>query len=83
MVLRWLEMPQFSVFERIFQGASRCFVSRCRANCREVLFTWIGRLPREATQEVGLVTAARAGLTAAVGFELFKRGGGDPPAKEK
>lgn len=32
----------------------------------------IGRLPREP---VGLVTAARAGLMAAVGFELFKQVG--------
>lgn len=66
-VLRWLEIPQFSVFDEIFRGIS-VLVS---VLVSWVLFTWmIGRLPREP---VGLVTAARAGLMAAVGFELFKR----------
>lgn len=66
-VLRWLEIPQFSVFDEIFRGIS-VLVS---VLVSWVLFTWmIGRLPREP---VGLVTAARAGLMAAVGFELFKQ----------
>lgn len=69
-VLRWLEIPQFSVFDEIFRGIS-VLVS---VLVSWVLFTWmIGRLPREP---VGLVTAARAGLMAAVGFELFKQVGG-------
>nr|WP_211668424.1 inner membrane protein YhjD [Mycobacterium tuberculosis] len=68
-VLRWLEIPQFSVFDEIFRGIS-VLVS---VLVSWVLFTWmIGRLPREP---VGLVTAARAGLMAAVGFELFKQVG--------
>ncbi|MEQ6326212.1 inner membrane protein YhjD [Mycobacterium canetti] len=68
-VLRWLEIPQFSVFDEIFRGIS-VLVS---VLVSWLLFTWmIGRLPREP---VGLVTAARAGLMAAVGFELFKQVG--------
>ncbi|OSC43035.1 inner membrane protein YhjD [Mycobacterium decipiens] len=66
-VLRWLEIPQFSVFDGIFRGVS-VLVS---VLVSWLLFTWmIGRLPREP---VGLVTSMRAGLMAAIGFELFKQ----------
>jgi membrane protein len=66
-VLRWLEIPEFSVFDWIFRGIS-IFVSILVS---WLLFTWmIGRLPRES---VSLVASMRAGLMAAIGFELFKQ----------
>jgi membrane protein len=66
-VLRWLEIPEFLVFDWIIRGIS-IFVSMLVS---WLLFTWmIGRLPRES---VSLVAAMRAGLMAAIGFELFKQ----------
>jgi membrane protein len=66
-VLRWLGIPEFSVFDwlfRLFSILISVFVSW-------LLFTWmIARLPRE---KVNLVAAMRAGLLAATGFELFKQ----------
>ena len=68
-VLRWLEIPEFSVFDWIFRAVS-VLVSFL---VTWVLFTWmIARLPRES---VRIVTSIRAGLMAAVGFELFKQVG--------
>jgi membrane protein len=66
-VLRWLHIPDFSVFDEIFRGVS-VLVS---VLVSWLLFTWmIARLPRES---VRFVTSMRAGLMAAVGFELFKQ----------
>ncbi len=66
-VLRWLEIPQFSVFDVIFRGVS-VLVS---VLVSWMLFTWmIARLPREP---VSFVISMRAGLMAAIGFELFKQ----------
>jgi membrane protein len=66
-VLRWLGIPEFSVFNwlfRLFSILISLFVSW-------LLFTWmIARLPRE---KVDLVASMRAGLLAATGFELFKQ----------
>jgi membrane protein len=66
-VLRWIHIPQFSVFDWLFRAASVLI---------SFLVSWlvftlvIVRLPRES---VGLVTSMKAGLMAAVGFELFKQ----------
>jgi membrane protein len=66
-VLRWLGIPEFSAFNEIFRGIS-ILVSLLVS---WVLFTWmIARLPR---QKVNLVDSMRAGLLAAIGFELFKQ----------
>jgi membrane protein len=66
-VLRWLEIPEFSAFGEIFRGIS-ILVSLLVS---WMLFTWmIGRLPR---QKVNLIDSMRAGLLAAIGFELFKQ----------
>ncbi len=66
-VLRWLEIPQFSVFDWIFRVLS-IVISMLVA---WVLFSWmIGRLPREA---VSVVDSMKAGLMAAIGFEAFKQ----------
>jgi membrane protein len=66
-VLRWLGIPDFSVFNQIFRGIS-ILVSLLVS---WMLFTWmIARLPR---QKVDLVSSMRAGLLAAIGFELFKQ----------
>ena len=65
-VLRWLGIPEFSVFNWLFQLFSiliSMFVSW-------LLFTWMmDRLPRA---RVNLVDSMKAGLLAAIGFELFK-----------
>ena len=67
--LRWLGIPEYSVFGAIFQIVS-ILVSLLVS---WLLFTWmIARLPRES---VSLVESMRAGLIAAVGFELFKQVG--------
>ncbi|KAA1248662.1 inner membrane protein YhjD [Mycobacterium simiae] len=67
-VLRWLGIPEFSVFDVLFRVIS-VLVSLLVS---WLLFTWmIARLPR---QPGSLVTSMRAGLMAAVGFELFKQG---------
>ena len=65
--LKWLGIPEFSVFDWLFRGISIA-VSVLVA---WLLFTWmIARLPRE---KVSLVSSMRAGLMAAIGFELFKQ----------
>jgi membrane protein len=65
--LRLLGIPEYSVFDDLFKVVSvviSLLVSW-------LLFTWmIGRMPR---QDVNLVASAKAGLIAAVGFELFKQ----------
>ncbi len=67
--LRWLGIPKYSVFGAIFQIVS-ILVSLLVS---WLLFTWmIARLPRQA---VSLVESMRAGLIAAIGFELFKQVG--------
>jgi membrane protein len=66
-ILRWLGIPEFSVFNSIFRVAS-VLISLL---VQWMLFTWmIARLPR---QKVSLVNSMRAGLLAAIGFELFKQ----------
>ncbi|MGE2814144.1 inner membrane protein YhjD [Mycobacterium heidelbergense] len=68
-VLRWLGIPQYSVFDLIFRIVS-LVVSWLVS---WLLFTWmIARLPRE---KVSLVASMRGGLMAAIGFELFKQVG--------
>ncbi len=68
-VLKWIGVPDFSVFGEIFRGVS-ILVSLLVS---WMLFTWmIGRLPRH---KVNLANSARAGLLAAIGFELFKQVG--------
>jgi membrane protein len=66
-VLRWLGIPNYSVFNEIFRGIS-ILVSLLVS---WMLFTWmIARLPR---QKVNLINSMRAGLLAAIGFEVFKQ----------
>ncbi|OBA78843.1 inner membrane protein YhjD [Mycobacterium sp. 1164966.3] len=66
-VLRWVGIPEYSVFDSIFRLAS--FAMSMLISW--LLFTWmIARLPRE---KVSLVASMRAGLLAAVGFEVFKQ----------
>ncbi|OMC46425.1 inner membrane protein YhjD [Mycobacterium sp. IS-2888] len=68
-VLRWLGIPDFSVFDLIFRIVS-LVVSWLVS---WLLFTWmIARLPRE---KVSLAASVRGGLLAAIGFELFKQVG--------
>ena len=65
--LRWLGIPEFSMFDWLF----RLFSVLISVLVSWLLFTWmIGRLPRE---KVSLVNSMRAGLMAAIGFELFKQ----------
>jgi membrane protein len=66
-VLRWLGIPDFSVFDWLF----RLFSILISILVQWMLFTWmIARLPR---QKVSLIDSMRAGLLAALGFELFKQ----------
>ncbi|MBW0012472.1 inner membrane protein YhjD [Mycobacterium sp.] len=66
-VLRWLHIPEFSVFTMVFRAVS-ILVSLL---VQWMLFTWmIARLPR---QKVNLLDSMRAGLLAATGLELFKQ----------
>jgi len=66
-VLKWLGIPKFSVFDWLFW----LFSIAIAIVVSWLLFTWmIARLPRE---KVSLVDSMRAGLMAAVGFELFKQ----------
>ena len=66
-ILRWLEIPEFSEFDWLF----RIFSVVISLLVQWMLFTWmIARLPR---QKVSLVNSMRAGLLAAIGFELFKQ----------
>ncbi|WP_407685841.1 inner membrane protein YhjD [Mycobacterium sp. HUMS_1102779] len=67
--LKWLGVPQFFVFDWIFQAVSIAV----SVLVSWLLLTWmIARLPRE---KVSFVDSMRAGLMAAVGFELFKQVG--------
>lgn len=66
-ILRWLGIPEFSVFDWLFWLIS-ILISLVVS---WMLFTWmIGRLPRE---KVNMADSIRAGLLAAVGFEVFKQ----------
>jgi membrane protein len=66
-ILRWLEIPDFSVFGEILRGVS-ILVSLLVS---WMLFTWmIARLPRH---KVDLAWSMRGGLLAAIAFELFKQ----------
>lgn len=66
-VLRWLGVPEFSVFDWLFWLISIVI----SALVSWLLFTWmIARLPRE---KVNLAASMRAGVLAAVGFEVFKQ----------
>lgn len=68
-VFRWLHIPELSIFDELFRGVS-ILVSLLVS---WLLFTWmIARLPREPGS---FVSSMRAGLIAAVGFELFKQVG--------
>lgn len=68
-VLQWLGIPRLLVFDWLFWLMS-VVVSTAVS---WLLFTWmIARLPRE---KVSFADSARAGLAAAVGFELFKQVG--------
>ncbi|OBG33274.1 inner membrane protein YhjD [Mycobacterium sp. E3198] len=65
--LNWLGIPELSVFDWLFQVISIVF----SVLVSWLLFIWlIARLPRE---KVNLRDSVRAGLLAAVGFELFKQ----------
>ena len=66
-ILNWLEIPDFPLFDWTFRGISTLI----SLLVSWLLFTWmVGRLPRKP---VSVATAMRAGLLAAVGFELFKQ----------
>lgn len=66
-LLRWVGIPEYSVFDTIFRLVS--FLVSMLVSW--LLFTWmIARLPRE---KVSLVASMRAGALAAVGFEVFKQ----------
>ncbi len=68
-LLRWLGIPQFSVLDWLFW----LFSIVISTLVSWLLFTWmIDRLPRA---KVSLVDSMRAGLMAAIGFELFKQVG--------
>jgi membrane protein len=66
-LLKWLGIPQLVVFDWLFWLVSILIA----VLVSWLLFSWmIARLPR---QKVSLVHSVRAGLLAAVGFELFKQ----------
>ena len=66
-VLKWLGIPQFVVFDWLFSLFSILIATLVSW----LLFTWmIARLPRE---KVSLLDSMRAGLIAAIGFEVFKQ----------
>ncbi|MCV7077771.1 inner membrane protein YhjD [Mycobacterium szulgai] len=68
-VLRWLGIPEFSVFDPIFRAVSLLISFLVSW----LLFSWmIARLPR---QPASIVTSLRAGLMAAIGYEVFKQVG--------
>ena len=65
--LRWLGMPELSVFDWLIRGAS--FLVSMLVSW--LLFTWmIARMPRKG---VSIVQSMRAGLLAAMGYEVFKQ----------
>lgn len=66
-LLRWLGIPHYAVLDGLFWLVSLVVSTLVSW----LLFTWmIARLPRE---KVSFVHSARAGLMAAVGFEIFKQ----------
>ncbi|WP_139810371.1 inner membrane protein YhjD, partial [Mycobacterium avium] len=66
-LLKWLGIPQFVVFDWLFWIFSILIATLVSW----LLFTWmIARLPRE---KVSFVDSMRAGLIAAIGFEVFKQ----------
>jgi membrane protein len=66
-LLKWLGIPQFVVFDWLFWLISILIATLVSW----LLFTWmIARLPRE---KVSLLDSMRAGLIAAIGFEVFKQ----------
>jgi membrane protein len=66
-VLDWIGVPDFPALGTLLRIASLIMA----LGISWLLFTWIiARLPRES---VSLRSAARAGLLAAVGFEVFKQ----------
>jgi membrane protein len=66
-VLDWIGVPDFPTLDTLLRIASLIVA----LGISWLLFTWIiARLPRES---VSLRSAARAGLLAAVGFEVFKQ----------
>lgn len=66
-VLKWIGIPELSVFDWLFQ----LFSVAIAVLVQWLLFIWlIARLPRE---KVNLHDSVRAGLLAAIGFELFKQ----------
>jgi membrane protein len=66
-VLKWAGIPKFPVFDGFFWLFSILIATLVSW----LLFTWmIARLPRE---KVSLVDSMRAGLIAAIGFEVFKQ----------
>lgn len=68
-LLKWLGIPEFSVFDWFFWLVSIVISTLVSW----LLFAWmIARLPRD---KVSLVDSMRAGLMAAIGFELFKQVG--------
>ncbi len=68
-LLKWLGIPEFSVFDWLFWLVSIVISTLVSW----LLFAWmIARLPRD---KVSLVDSMRAGLMAAIGFELFKQVG--------
>ena len=67
--LKWLGIPESFVFDWIFRAIS----ISVSVLVSWLLLTWmIARLPRE---KVSFVDSMRAGLMAAIGFELFKQVG--------
>ncbi|WP_406816902.1 inner membrane protein YhjD [Mycobacterium sp. M23085] len=68
-LLKWLGIPRFVVFDWLFW----LFSILIAMLVSWLLFTWmIARLPRA---KVSLADSARAGLIAAIGFEVFKQVG--------
>lgn len=66
-VLKWLGIPKLPVFDGLFWLFSILIATLVSW----LLFTWmIARLPRE---KVSVVDSMRAGLIAAIGFEVFKQ----------
>ncbi len=66
-VLKWLGVPELTVLDWLFQ----LFSIVIAVLVQWLLFIWlIARLPRE---KVNLRDSVRAGLLAAIGFELFKQ----------
>jgi membrane protein len=66
-VLKWIGIPEFSALSVLLRAASLVL----SLLVSWLLFTWIiARLPRES---VSFRSSVRAGLLAAVGFEVFKQ----------